>query len=36
MVGSISNGAAGTMSGVLVGVGSFVCVSQVVYIFIIV
>ena len=31
MVGSISSGAAGTMSAVLVGVGSFVGVSQVFY-----
>ena len=35
MVGSISSGAAGTMSAVLVGVGSFVCVSQVFYLFIV-
>ena len=34
MVGSISSGAAGTMSVVLVGVGSFVVVSQVFYLFI--
>ena len=33
MVGSISSGAAGTMSAVLVGVGSFVHVSQVFYLF---
>ena len=34
MVGSISSGAAGTMSAVLVGVDSFVGVSQVFYLFI--
>ena len=34
MVGSISSGAAGTMSAVLVGVGSFVVISQVFYLFI--
>ena len=35
MVGSISSGAAGTMSAVLVGVGSFVGVSQLFYLFIV-
>ena len=35
MVGSISSGAPGTMSAVLVGVGSFVGVSQVFYLFIV-
>ena len=34
MVESISSGAAGTMSAVLVGVDSFVGVSQVFYLFI--
>ena len=33
-MGSISSGAAGTMSAVLVEVGSFVVVSQVFYLFI--
>ena len=35
MVGSISSGAAGTMSAVLVGLGSFEGVSQVFYLFIV-
>ena len=35
MVGSISSGAAGTMSAVLVRVGSIVAVSQVFYLFIV-
>ena len=35
MVGSISSGAAGTVSAVLVKVGSFVGVSQVFYLFIV-
>ena len=35
MVGSISSGAAGTMSANLVGVGSFVGVSQLLYLFIV-
>ena len=35
MVGSISSGAAGTMSADLVGVGSFVGVSQLFYLFIV-
>ena len=33
MVGSISSGAVGTMSAALVGVGSFVGISQVFYLF---
>ena len=35
MVGYISSRAAGTMSAVLVGVGSFLSVSQVFYLFIV-
>ena len=35
MVGSISSGAEGTMSAILVGVGSFVGVSQLFYLFIV-
>ena len=35
MVGSISSGAAGTMSAVLVGVGSFVGVSELFYLFLV-
>ena len=34
-MGSISIGAAGTMTAVLVGLGSFVGVSQVIYLFIV-
>ena len=35
MVGSISSGAAGTMSTVVAGMGSFVGISQVFYLFIV-